>query len=128
MEAQVEELQAALDAASDDDYEDLEWALDEASFALEEAMVAVDEGMTTPLLKVWFDGELGFALGAYNVFLSTRDGGATWAAHGNRLDNPEKYHLYGITRSSAGTLTTSGMSISTARLRWCSCSRAWPWT
>ena len=108
METQVEELQAALDAASDDDYEDLEWALDEASFALEEAMVAVDEGMTTPLLKVWFDGELGFALGAYNVFLASRDGGATWAAHGSRLDNPEKYHLYGITRSSAGTLVVAG--------------------
>ena len=42
----------------------LQWALDEASYALEEAMLAVDEGMTTPLLKVWFDGDLGYALGA----------------------------------------------------------------
>jgi photosystem II stability/assembly factor-like uncharacterized protein len=108
MEAQVKELQAALEVASDDNYEDLEWALDEASFALEEALLAVDEGMTTPLLKVWFDGDLGYALGAYNVFLRTIDGGATWKVHGNRLDNPDKYHLYGIARSTAGTLLVVG--------------------
>lgn len=108
MEAQVAELQAALEVASDDSYEDLEWALDEAAFALDEALLAVDEGMTTPLLKVWFDGDLGYALGAYNVFLRTIDGGATWVAHGNRLDNPDKYHLYGIARSTAGTLLVVG--------------------
>jgi photosystem II stability/assembly factor-like uncharacterized protein len=108
METQVKELQAALELASDDNYEDLEWALDEAAFALEEAQLAVDEGMTTPLLKVWFDGDLGYALGAYNVFLRTVDGGATWTAQGSRLDNPDKYHLYGIARSTAGTLLVVG--------------------
>ena len=108
IEAQVEALQAALDAATDDTRDDIEWALDEAQFALEEAMLAVDEGMTTPLLKVWFDGELGYALGAYNVFLHTSDGGATWSAHSNRLANPDKYHLYGIARSTAGTLLVAG--------------------
>lgn len=108
IEAQIASLEEELETASDDIVEDLEWALDEATFALDEAMLAVDEGMTTPLLKVWFDGDLGFALGAYNVFLSTRDGGATWVAYSNRLENPEKYHLYGIARSSAGTLVVVG--------------------
>ena len=108
IEAQVEALQAALDAATDDTRDDVEWALDEAQFALEEAMLAVDEGMTTPLLKVWFDGNLGYALGAYNVFLQSNDGGANWDAHSNRLSNPDKYHLYGIARSSAGTLLLAG--------------------
>jgi photosystem II stability/assembly factor-like uncharacterized protein len=106
IETQVARLQAELEAASD--AEDIEWALDEAMFALDEAMLAVDEGMTTPLLKVWFDGDVGYALGAYNVFLATRDGGATWASHSARLDNPDKYHLYGMARSKAGTLLVAG--------------------
>lgn len=108
IEAQIEALQAELDAATDDTAEDIRWALDEAMFALDEAVLAVDEGMTTPLLKVWFDGDIGYVLGAYNVFLRTSDRGATWTAHNNRLDNPEKYHLYGIAQSAAGTLLVAG--------------------
>ena len=108
IEAQVQALEAELEEASDDTLEDLQWALDEASFALEEAVLAVDEGMTTPLLKVWFDGDLGYALGAYNVFLQTSDGGATWEAQGDRLDNPDKYHLYAMARSTTGTLLVAG--------------------
>lgn len=108
IEAQVEALEAKLEAADDATREDVAWALDEATFALDEAVLAVDEGMTTPLLKVWFDGDLGYALGAYNLFLRTGDGGATWQAQGNRLNNPDKYHLYGIARSSTGTLLVAG--------------------
>ena len=108
IEAQVAALQAELEAATDDTAEDLRWALDEAMFALDEAVLAVDEGMTTPLLKVWFDGDRGYVLGAYNVLLHTDDGGATWASHSDRLDNPNKYHHYAIARSSAGTLLLAG--------------------
>ncbi len=108
IEKQVEALRTRLADAMPDAREDIEWALDEALFALDEAMLAVDEGMTTPLLKVWFDADLGYVLGAYNVFLRTDDGGATWTSHGNRLANPDKYHLYGIARSKAGTLLVAG--------------------
>jgi photosystem II stability/assembly factor-like uncharacterized protein len=109
IEKQVETLRTALADASPETREDTEWALDEALFALEEAQLAVDEGMTTPLLKIWFAGDgSGYALGAYNVFLRTGDGGATWESHSYRLVNPDKYHLYGITRSSAGTLLVAG--------------------
>ena len=108
IEKQIATLQAELEAATEDTSEDLRWALDEATFAMEDAALAVDEGMTTPLLKVWFDGDRGYALGAYNVFLRTDDGGETWASDSNRLDNPNKYHLYGIARSVAGTLLVAG--------------------
>lgn len=109
IEKQVEALRASLEDASPDERQDIEWALDEALFALDEATLAVDEGMTTPLLKVWFaDANTGYALGAYNVFLRTDDGGATWASHSYRLDNPDKYHLYDIARSTAGTLLLAG--------------------
>ena len=109
IEQQVQALETALANASPDTREDTEWALDEALFALDEATLAVDEGMTTPLLKIWFeDSGTGYALGAYNVFLRTDDGGATWVSNSDRLDNPDKYHLYGIARSSAGTLLVAG--------------------
>lgn len=109
LEAQIEVLRSAVDNAMPDDKEDAEWALDDGLFALEEAQAAIDEGMNSPMLEVWFADETnGYALGAYGIFLSTGDGGATWVAQSNRLDNPDKYHLYTIARSSAGTLLIAG--------------------
>jgi photosystem II stability/assembly factor-like uncharacterized protein len=109
LEERIEAQQAAVDEATPETREDLEWALDDSQFALEEAMEAVDEGMTSPMLKVWFaSASDGYALGAYGVFLRTRDGGESWVMDGNRLDNPDKYHLYDIARSSTGTLLVAG--------------------
>jgi len=109
LEAQIEVLRSAVDNATPEKLEDAEWALDDGLFALEEATAAIDEGMTTPLLEVWFaDADKGYALGAYGVFLRTEDGGKTWSAHSTGLDNPDKYHLYTIARSSAGTLLIAG--------------------
>lgn len=109
LQAQIEVLRSAVENATPDSLEDAEWALDDSLFALEEATAAVDDGMTTPLLDAWFaDDDSGFVLGAYGVFLRTDNGGETWAAHSNRLDNPDKYHLYSIARSSAGTLIVAG--------------------
>ncbi|MDJ0698475.1 MAG: YCF48-related protein [Woeseiaceae bacterium] len=109
LEERVEAIRADLAEATDETREDLEWALEDGLFAIEEAKEAIDTGMTTPLLDVWFyDADNGFALGAYGVFLRTRDGGVTWVVDSNRLDNLDKYHLYGITRSKAGTLLVAG--------------------
>ncbi|MBT8066859.1 MAG: photosystem I reaction center subunit IV [Gammaproteobacteria bacterium] len=108
-EKKVEQLQAAIEQATPETLEDLEWALDDASFALEDAEAAIDEGITTPLLDVWFeDGSNGYALGAYGILLRTLDGGENWSLQSDRLDNPDKYHLYGITRSRGGTLVVVG--------------------
>ncbi|MBT8091335.1 MAG: photosystem I reaction center subunit IV [Gammaproteobacteria bacterium] len=108
-EEQVKLLEAALEQATPETREDLEWALDDATFAVDDAKAAIEEGVTTPLLNVWFANENnGYALGAYGVFLRTSDGGSTWSLDSNRLDNPDKYHLYDITRSSAGTLLVAG--------------------
>ena len=109
LEERVESIRAELAEATDETREDLEWALEDGLFAIEEATEAIDTGMTTPLLDVWFyDANNGFALGAYGVFLRTRDGGVTWVVDSNRLDNLDKYHLYGIARSTAGTLLVAG--------------------
>ena len=109
IEEQIEARRALIAEATPDTREDLEWALDDSLFALEEATAAIDEGMTSPLLKVWFaNARDGYALGAYGVFLRTRDGGESWVMDGNRLDNPDKYHLYDIARSSTGALLIAG--------------------
>ena len=108
-EERVESLRAALADATEETREDLEWALEDGEFAIEEAMAGIEEGMTTPLLNVWFDDDgNGYALGAYGVFLRTRDDGVTWVVDSNRLDNLDKYHLYDISRSAAGTLLIAG--------------------
>ncbi len=116
IEERVSALEAALADATPDTREELEWVLDDAVFALEEATAAIDEGMTSPLLNVWFANDsVGYALGAYGVFLRTQDGGDTWVVEGNRLDNPDNYHLYDIVRSSAGTLLVVGEAGTLAR-------------
>ena len=105
----VDQLEAEISQAAPDAIEDLEWALDDALFALEDASAAIDEGVTMPLLDVWFDDERnGYALGAYGILLYTSDGGAIWHLISDRLDNPDNYHLYGITRSVSGTLLVAG--------------------
>jgi len=117
-EQQVKLLEDALEQATPETREDLEWALDDATFAVDDAMAAVEEGVTTPLLNVWFANENdGYAMGAYGVFLHTSDGGSTWSLDSNRLDNPDKYHLYGMTRSSAGTLLLAGEAGTVLRSR-----------
>ena len=109
LDDRIEAQRAAVAEATPETREDLEWALEDTLFALEEATAAVDDGMTSPMLTVWFaNARDGYALGAYGVFLRTSDGGDNWVMDGNRLDNPDKYHLYGIARSSAGTLLVAG--------------------
>ena len=109
IEKRVAELETAVENAPPEAREELEWVLDDAMFALDEATVAIDEGMTTPLLNVWFSSDSeGYALGAYGVFLRTRDGGETWTVEGNRLENPDNYHLYDIARTSTGTVIVVG--------------------
>lgn len=50
-----------------------------------------------PLLDVRFvDSKIGFAVGAYGLFLATRDGGQTWELATQKLENPKALHLNAI--------------------------------
>ncbi len=66
------------------------------------------EILTTPaadasFLDVWFDDErTGFAVGAFNLILHTRDGGDSWEPWLHRSDNPDGLHLYAIRRVGPG--------------------------
>lgn len=55
------------------------------------------EGADKPFLDVRFlDEHEGFAVGAFNLALRTRDGGRTWQPLNDRTANPGGLHLYGL--------------------------------
>jgi photosystem II stability/assembly factor-like uncharacterized protein len=66
---------------------------------LDEAERFKAEGPGRPLFAVHFNDALhGIAVGAYNLAVRTDDGGRTWRAVGDQIDNPKGMHLYGIAR------------------------------
>lgn len=65
--------------------------------ALVEAQRAVQEGADKPLLSLHFRNEReGWVVGAFNLALTTRDGGKSWQSVSTRLPNPKAAHLYGF--------------------------------
>lgn len=78
-------------------------------YQLDDALVALEEGPSTPLLDVFFlDHEVGYALGAYGLFLKTVDAGQSWIYEGHLLPNPESFHLNKIYRTKNGNLLVMG--------------------
>jgi photosystem II stability/assembly factor-like uncharacterized protein len=68
-----------------------------AARALADAQRYKEDGPGRPLLAVWFrDARHGLVVGAYNLALRTADGGKSWSVTGDRFDNPQGMHLYGI--------------------------------
>jgi len=68
--------------------------------AVTEAQRMVQEGTDKPLLALNFVNEReGLVAGAFNLLLSTADGGQTWQAISSRLDNPKAAHLYAMYRN-----------------------------
>lgn len=62
-----------------------------------EATRLVADGPDKPLLNIRFiSPEVGFAIGAYGLILSTHDGGKSWIPWGTHIPNPQGHHLYGI--------------------------------
>lgn len=105
-EAEVARLEAASAAAPDDDA--LSTALDNALFALDDVKAGAESGPSRPLLDVWFrSAEEGWAVGAYGIFVHTRDGGKSWAYEPS-LDNPERLHLNTLLGLANGSLLVAG--------------------
>lgn len=102
----IPELEAALEEAEEVgdlmDIEMLEIELDDLYFLAEAEEVP-------PLLDVFFlDSQRGFALGGYNLFLVTEDGGDTWTSRSNALPNPEGFHNNAMTQDAQGNLFIVG--------------------
>jgi len=76
--------------------------------ALAEARRFAAQGAENPLLDVWFaDVRQGYAVGAFGLFLQTRDGGAHWEPLLHLADNPKALHLYAV-RGLAGSVYAVG--------------------
>lgn len=72
-------------------------ATDETSRA--DAQALVDDGPDKPLLDLLVDDDQQVTLvGAFNLALRTQDGGQHWQLISQQFDNPNRLHLYGITR------------------------------
>lgn len=57
----------------------------------------VEDGPIHPLLSVWFrDERVGFVVGAFGLIFRTDDGGSTWSAWMDRIDNPKGLHIYSV--------------------------------
>lgn len=64
---------------------------------LADAQRLVADGPDKPFLDLhFFDDQVGFVVGAYNLILRTQDGGKQWQSIADRLDNPKGLHLYAI--------------------------------
>jgi photosystem II stability/assembly factor-like uncharacterized protein len=76
---------------------DFEVALENATILFEDAEAFTDEGASRPLLDLWFKNEReGIVIGAYGLILRTTDGGDSWHAWFDHLDNPDGLHLNAI--------------------------------
>ena len=83
-------------------------ASDDAKKLLGEAKRYKEQGADKPFLDVWFaDAQNGYAVGAYNLIVRTRDGGKTWESWFDRTDNPKFFNFYAI-RPVAGELFIAG--------------------
>jgi photosystem II stability/assembly factor-like uncharacterized protein len=82
---------------------------DAAMMAMDEALREQEIGPNRPFMDVWFaDEHKGFAIGAFNYFFVTEDGGRTWVDGSSRLPNPEFLHLYSISAVAPETLLMVG--------------------
>lgn len=112
-EQQIAEMEERIEETDDPDkVADLEWELEDLVFNKEDLQADLDEfGPWHPMLDVWFEDEdYGFAIGAYGNIYRTRDGGETWKTRIGSIENPNRFHLNGITRVEGGDLYIAGES------------------
>jgi len=69
---------------------------DQSALAKEAALLVAD-GPDKPLLDLHVvDARRLFVVGAYNLAFESEDGGASWRAALERMDNPKAQHLYAL--------------------------------
>jgi photosystem II stability/assembly factor-like uncharacterized protein len=106
---EIEALEQRIETASEEDVDDLEWAMDDLVFGLENMQADLSVGPVNPFLDVWFeDADQGFVIGAYGMIFHTADGGNQWQDWARKLDNGDNFHLNAITKIDGGALMLVG--------------------
>lgn len=76
------------------------------------AQSLVSDGPDKPFLDVLVeDAKTVTVVGAFNLALHTNDGGATWAAYSQQLDNPNGMHIYSLKRVSGGLMAAGEQGV-----------------
>ena len=102
-------LEAEILSDADPDNEALLERLDLLSWQVDDAQVAQEEGPSVPLLDILFTSpQRGYLLGGYGLLLRTDDGGQSWQYWGDRLENPDSFHLNAMTVDHRGFLYIAG--------------------
>lgn len=87
-------------SGNESDDEDIYYQIDDLQFFREEWMEYVNGKGSPPLMDVWFKDETnGFAVGAFGLILQTKDGGINWRFVSGGIDNPDRFHYYGISQA-----------------------------
>lgn len=115
-QARLTELEAAIETAPEDQLDELEADLENRTYIAEDAETFSGEGPSRPFLDVWFKNrDEGIVVGGFGLILHTTDGGDSWTAWFDHLDNASQFHLNAITQigdhlfiaAEAGTLYRS---------------------
>lgn len=112
-ENQIAKMEERIEETEDPDkVADLEWEMEDLVFNKEDLQADLEEfGPWHPLLDVWFENDdHGFAVGAYGHIYRTQNGGESWQTRMGSIENPNRFHLNGITRVEGGDLYIAGES------------------
>lgn len=110
--AELRRLQRLQDEGVEEvDGESIDELIDEAEWQKESAQEDLHAAtVAPPLMDVWFANEKqGFAVGAFGVFLSTEDGGATWNDRTDEFaESVDGFHLNGLSGTRDGLVVLVG--------------------
>ncbi|MBU4011130.1 MAG: hypothetical protein KJ882_10225, partial [Proteobacteria bacterium] len=86
--------------------------IEDLGYFISDSAMALREGPTRPLIDLWFKNDQeGIIVGVFGMIFNTSDGGKSWKPILDRIENPNGYHYYGISRSGENLFIAGEMGI-----------------
>lgn len=105
----VTDIEKALETKAGGDDKVRQKRLEDAKNLLGDVEAGLRFGPARPFLDVWFaDKNVGYVVGSHGQFFETRNGGKDWQYIGDRLDNPDGYHINAIIGTPSEKLAVVG--------------------